>query len=179
MFIIKWTFKLTGWFLMALGAYYLFMTNFQPTDFFDDTKKVFQDNVDLDLKELKEQASLKISEIMEEGAKDGEPGRESRIKEVVHDVIDEVGEKTGRTKSAGPLLKKESIAGCREGYFWDGSRPIPCVQSDCEELVFAEIDNNGRCVCREKEKIECFKSSQDSECPGCLYACVDNDELCP
>jgi len=168
MFIIRWVFKLFSLFLMILGGYYLLITNFQPTDFFNDTRQVIENNIDFDFNDLKDQATEKITNIVEENKDSAKEITEDKIKNVVQDVIE-------KASQAGTA----DISGCRLGYYWDESSPTPCVQNDCEDFDFAEFDENGRCVCKNDEKHECFRSTKDQNCPGCLYACVSNEEVCP
>jgi len=75
-----------------------------------------------------------------------------------------------------------SAARCKSGYIWEPKAEVGCVQIDCREIVDADWNYFGICVCDEtnsdKSK-ECYRDINYKPCPRCVYACVHANEDCP
>lgn len=75
-----------------------------------------------------------------------------------------------------------SAARCKSGYIWEPKAEVGCVQIDCREIVNADWNYSGICICNEansdKSK-ECYQDINNKLCPRCVYACVRANEDCP
>src|SRR3989338_1768236 len=80
------------------------------------------------------------------------------------------------------------IGECGTGYEFQPSSGVGCVQIDCGSYPNAHYSYTSRCLCGSAGSLyenpadpnkSCNYSQEHAACPGCLYACVHNDEDCP
>lgn len=67
-----------------------------------------------------------------------------------------------------------NISGCKNGYYFDPQ--IGCLQKDCDSVAGTYVDDDGRCVCK---LFGCYRAQDYEECPSCVYACMDQEGVCP
>lgn len=77
---------------------------------------------------------------------------------------------------------------CKPGYVWKPNSGVGCVQENCNDIPDAHWGYTQNCVCGSSGSIhekntdpnkECIYPADHKSCPGCVYACVHNDEECP
>jgi len=77
---------------------------------------------------------------------------------------------------------------CPTGFVWDRMSGVGCKQADCATIPDAHYSYEGYCVCGSSGSInedpagpnkECGRPSDNTACPGCVYACVHLNEECP
>lgn len=177
--IFKATFKITYFILAVLGAYYLYSTNFQPTDFFRDTKRVVENNFGVvDTEQIKKQAVEKISNIVNDNKDLAKEVVEEKIKEAVNETVEQVKDKLTATSTVESEINKSEkninsigkISACKKGYYFSEIFVAVCIQNDCEKISGAKLNEDGRCECKD-EGLEFYRGIDFKECPGCLFEC--------
>ncbi len=77
---------------------------------------------------------------------------------------------------------------CKPGYSWERMSGVGCVQDDCNSITNAHYSYTKDCICGSVGSINedindankaCHRKWEYKSCPGCLYACIHADELCP
>ncbi len=77
---------------------------------------------------------------------------------------------------------------CKPGYEWQRMSGVGCVQSDCNSIADAHYSYTKDCVCGSVGSINekpndpnkaCHRDWEYTSCPGCLYACIHTDDMCP
>ncbi|MFH1236466.1 MAG: hypothetical protein V1685_06055 [Parcubacteria group bacterium] len=80
------------------------------------------------------------------------------------------------------------IGDCPNGYEFQPSSGVGCVQINCADVENAHYSYTSRCICGsagsiyenpEDPNTSCNYPSDYESCPGCTYACVHADEKCP
>ncbi len=77
---------------------------------------------------------------------------------------------------------------CKPGYTWQRMSGVGCVQDDCKSIPNAHYSYTKDCICGSSGSVNenpndpnkaCHREWEYKSCPGCLYACIHTDELCP
>ncbi|MCD4761770.1 hypothetical protein K8R32_02305 [bacterium] len=173
-------------------------------------------NQRFDSEEIKEKVRDRIKGMLDEEKDALTSDWQNRIQNIIGEVIDEIDKsKAGAENDPNELnekngLKEEEIypweekngeeelesdkitdnlsgMRCKSGYIWEPKAEVGCVQIDCREIVNADWNYFGICVCGEpnqdkdleNKNKECYQEINYKSCPRCVYACVSANEDCP
>lgn len=134
------------------------------------------------VKEIERQDAQLEQETAGDGAKDGAESGETNA----NSASDDSSTDTTTSGSIG----SDDPSQCDPGYIYKPNTGRGCVQANCngESITHAHYSYTGDCICGSAGSINenpddpnkaCRYERSFSDCPGCVYACVQAKQECP
>lgn len=153
-------------------------------------------DIKMDKDKIKETVKDKIKEMLNDNKEELFDDWQDKVSSFVEEAVnnsEEVGAENKRVDDYkypwddAEKFENISIGKCKPGYIWESKARIGCVQINCYEVVNAFWNEVGSCVCGETDfekdnqadvATECYQGADFSDCPGCVFKCIKNNEVC-